>query len=105
VKVKVSHRATAAELAAGGFDHVALATGILPRTPDIPGIDHPKVARYIDMIEGRREAGRKVAIIGAGGIGFDVAELLSHGGDSPIRHRRTSATSGASTRPTPCAAA
>ncbi len=83
VKVKVSHRATAEELAAGGFDHVALATGILPRTPDIPGSDHPKVARYIDIIEGRREAGRKVAIVGAGGIGFDVAELLSHGGDKP----------------------
>jgi 2,4-dienoyl-CoA reductase (NADPH2) len=83
VKVKVSHRATAEELAAGGFDRVALATGILPRTPDIPGADHPKVARYIDVIEGRREAGRKVAIVGAGGIGFDVAELLSHGGDPP----------------------
>ncbi|MCL4682824.1 MAG: NADPH-dependent 2,4-dienoyl-CoA reductase [Rhodocyclaceae bacterium] len=83
VKVKVSHRATAEELAAGGFDHVALATGVTPRTPDIPGSDHPKVARYIDIIEGRREAGRKVAIVGAGGIGFDVAELLSHGGDQP----------------------
>ncbi|MBK9595848.1 MAG: NADPH-dependent 2,4-dienoyl-CoA reductase [Rhodocyclales bacterium] len=83
VKAKVSHRATAEELAAGGFDHVALATGILPRTPDIPGADHPKVARYIDIIEGRREAGRRVAIVGAGGIGFDVAELLSHGGDEP----------------------
>ncbi len=82
VKVKVSHRATADELAAGGFDHVALATGILPRTPDIPGVDHPKVARYIDIIEGRREAGRRVAIVGAGGIGFDVAELLSHGASS-----------------------
>jgi 2,4-dienoyl-CoA reductase (NADPH2) len=79
VKVKVSHRATAEELAAGGFDHVALATGILPRTPEIPGSDHPKVVRYIDIIEGRREAGRRVAIVGAGGIGFDVAELLSHG--------------------------
>ena len=83
VKVKVSHRATAEELAAGGFDHVALATGVTPRTPDIPGSDHPKVARYIDIIEGRREAGRKVAIVGAGGIGFDVAELLSHSGDQP----------------------
>ncbi|GAB1413215.1 NADPH-dependent 2,4-dienoyl-CoA reductase [Candidatus Desulfobacillus denitrificans] len=90
VKVKVSHRATAAELASDGFDHIALATGILPRTPEIPGIDHPKVARYIDVIEGRREAGRKVAIVGAGGIGFDVAELLSHGGDAPndIEHFR-----------------
>jgi len=80
VKLKVSHRTTAAELASGGFDHVALATGVNPRTPDIPGSDHPKVARYIDIIEGRREAGRRVAIVGAGGIGFDVAELLSHGG-------------------------
>ncbi|PWB39505.1 MAG: NADPH-dependent 2,4-dienoyl-CoA reductase [Rhodocyclales bacterium] len=90
VKVKVSHRATAEELAAGGFDHVALATGIVPRTPEIPGVDHPKVARYIDVIEGRREAGRKVAIVGAGGIGFDVAELLTHGGDKPndIEHFR-----------------
>jgi len=83
VKVKVSHRVTAAELAADGFDHIALATGVTPRTPDIPGADHPKVARYIDVIEGRREAGRRVAIVGAGGIGFDVAELLSHGGDQP----------------------
>ncbi|MBV6410926.1 MAG: 2,4-dienoyl-CoA reductase [Rhodocyclaceae bacterium] len=90
VKVKVSHRATAAELASDGFDHIALATGILPRTPEIPGIDHPKVARYIDVIEGRREAGRRVAIVGAGGIGFDVAELLTHGGDQPndIEHFR-----------------
>ena len=90
VKVKVSHRATAAELAADGFDHIALATGILPRTPEIPGIDHPKVARYIDVIEGRREAGRRVAIVGAGGIGFDVAELLTHRGDQPndIEHFR-----------------
>ncbi|MCO5096948.1 MAG: NADPH-dependent 2,4-dienoyl-CoA reductase [Rhodocyclaceae bacterium] len=83
VKLKVSHHATAAELAAGGFDHVALATGVTPRSPGIPGSDHPKVARYIDIIEGRREAGRKVAIVGAGGIGFDVAELLTHGGDKP----------------------
>ncbi|HMX17244.1 MAG TPA: NADPH-dependent 2,4-dienoyl-CoA reductase [Rhodocyclaceae bacterium] len=76
VAVRLGTRATAADLA--GFDHVILATGIVPRTPGIPGIDHPKVARYIDVIEGRREAGRKVAIIGAGGIGFDVAELLTH---------------------------
>ena len=90
VKVKLSHRATAEELVAGGFDHVALATGVNPRTPEIPGIEHPRVARYIDIIEGRREAGRRVAIVGAGGIGFDVAELLSHGGDAPndIEHFR-----------------
>ncbi|MBL8487461.1 MAG: NADPH-dependent 2,4-dienoyl-CoA reductase [Rhodocyclaceae bacterium] len=74
--VRLGTRATAADLA--GFDHVILATGIVPRTPAIPGIDHPKVASYIDVIEGRRNAGRKVAIVGAGGIGFDVAELLTH---------------------------
>jgi 2,4-dienoyl-CoA reductase (NADPH2) len=60
-----------------GFDEVILATGIVPRMPAIPGIDHPKVASYVDIVEGRRRAGARVAIIGAGGIGFDVAELLS----------------------------
>ncbi len=81
VTVRTGRRATAEELVAGGFDHVALATGVTPRTPGIPGIDHASVARYADIIEGRREAGRRVAIIGAGGIGFDVAELLSHAGE------------------------
>ncbi len=71
----------AADLA--GFDHVVVATGIIPRRPPIPGLDHPKVASYIDVIEGRHPVGRKVALIGAGGIGFDVAELLTHPGDSP----------------------
>lgn len=61
-----------------GFDHVVLATGIVPRVPEISGIDHPIVMSYIDLIKGKRAAGRRVAIVGAGGIGFDVAELLSH---------------------------
>jgi 2,4-dienoyl-CoA reductase (NADPH2) len=61
-----------------GFEHVVLATGIVPRVPAIPGIDHPKVAGYTDIVMGRREAGRRVAIIGAGGIGFDVGEFLTH---------------------------
>ena len=61
-----------------GFDHVVLATGITPRTPAIPGIDHAKVAAYVDVIEGRAPIGESVAIIGAGGIGFDVAEFLTH---------------------------
>jgi 2,4-dienoyl-CoA reductase (NADPH2) len=60
------------------FDHVVLATGITPRTPVIPGIEHSKVAAYIDVIEGRAKIGGSVAIIGAGGIGFDVAEFLTH---------------------------
>jgi 2,4-dienoyl-CoA reductase (NADPH2) len=62
------------------FDHVVLATGIVPRTPAIAGIDHPKVAGYTDIVMGRREAGKRVAIIGAGGIGFDVGEFLTHQG-------------------------
>jgi 2,4-dienoyl-CoA reductase (NADPH2) len=60
------------------FDEVVLATGIVPRTPAIPGIDHPKAAGYADILEGRVTAGRRVAIIGAGGIGFDLAEFLTH---------------------------
>ena len=62
------------------FDHVVLATGIVPRTPDIPGIGHPKVAGYTDIVMGRKVAGERVAIIGAGGIGFDVGEFLTHHG-------------------------
>ena len=62
----------------GGFEHVVLATGVVPRVPAIRGIDHPKVAGYADIVLGRREAGARVAIIGAGGIGFDVGEFLTH---------------------------
>jgi len=80
VAVQLGKAVAASDLA--GFDHVVLATGITPRQPAIPGIAHPKVTNYIDVIEGRRQVGRKVAIIGAGGIGFDVAELLTHAGDS-----------------------
>ena len=65
-----------------GFDDVVVATGIEPRTPDIDGIDHEKVVSYIDVIRGKAEVGNKVAIMGAGGIGFDVAELITHKGTS-----------------------
>jgi len=75
VKVELNRRVEAGDLA--GFDEVILATGIIPRTPAIPGIDHPKVASYVEIVDGRRIAGASVALIGAGGIGFDVAELLS----------------------------
>lgn len=61
-----------------GFDHVVLATGVLPRVPIISGIDHPKVVNYIDVIEKKRPIGQKAIIIGAGGIGYDVAEFLLH---------------------------
>jgi 2,4-dienoyl-CoA reductase (NADPH2) len=63
-----------------GFDEIVLATGITPRAPRIPGIDHAKVASYVDVLSGKAQAGRDVAIIGMGGIGFDVALYLLEGG-------------------------
>src|SRR5690606_619724 len=76
VDVRLGRRVAAGDLA--GFEHVVVATGVVPRTPPIPGIDHPKVVGYVDAIMGRKPVGRRVALIGAGGIGFDVAELLTH---------------------------
>jgi len=81
VTLQLNQRVDAAALKAGGFDHVVLATGIVPRQPPIPGIESDKVASYLDIIEGRKEAGKMVAIIGAGGIGFDVGEFLTHAHD------------------------
>ena len=81
VRLMLGRKVSASELLGGGFDRIVLATGILPRTPPVPGIDHPKVASYADIVEGRREAGRRVAVMGAGGIGFDVSELLTHAQD------------------------
>ncbi len=78
VALELEHRAAASDLA--GFDHVVLATGIVPRTPAVPGINHPKVASYVDIVLGHREAGTRVAIVGAGGIGFHVGEFLTHHG-------------------------
>ena len=78
VSLQLGRECSAAELAAAGFEHVVLATGIVPRRPDVPGIEHEKVISYVDLIEGYRVAGERVAIIGAGGIGFDVAEFLTH---------------------------
>ncbi|TNF30948.1 MAG: NADPH-dependent 2,4-dienoyl-CoA reductase [Bacteroidetes bacterium] len=66
--------------ALSGFDEVLLATGITPRKPNIPGIDHPKVLGYLDVLRDKKPVGQNVAIIGAGGIGFDVAEYLTHHG-------------------------
>lgn len=64
------------------FDEVLLATGISPRKPGIPGIDHPKVLGYLDVLRDKKPVGQKVAIIGAGGIGFDVAEFITHEGEA-----------------------
>jgi len=82
IELKLGVRVDVDTVRAGGFDHVVVATGITPRTPQIPGIDHGKVVSYIDVITGKAPVGQKVAIIGAGGIGFDVAELITHAGKS-----------------------
>ncbi len=81
VTLELGKTCTAPELATAGFEHVVLATGIVPRRPELPGIEHEKVISYADLIEGYRTAGERVAIIGAGGIGFDVAEFLTHSDD------------------------
>jgi 2,4-dienoyl-CoA reductase (NADPH2) len=74
VQVRLNHAASEGDLA--GFDEVVLASGIEPRKPAIPGIDHKSVVGYVDLLSGSKQAGRNVVIIGAGGIGFDVAIWL-----------------------------
>ncbi|MDE4132666.1 NADPH-dependent 2,4-dienoyl-CoA reductase [Phaeobacter sp. QD34_3] len=66
-----------------GFDEVVIATGVTPRDPGIPGQDRDNVLSYIDVLRGKAEVGKRVAVIGAGGIGFDVSEYLLHEGKSP----------------------
>ncbi len=82
VEVRLNTRATVDDLTAGGFDDVILATGVAPRTPAIEGIDHPSVMGYLDALLERRPVGQRVAVIGAGGIGFDVSEFIVHQGRS-----------------------
>ncbi|SDQ46525.1 2,4-dienoyl-CoA reductase (NADPH2) [Pseudoxanthomonas sp. CF385] len=81
VEVKLASPVAAADLA--GFDEVVLATGISPRKVAFPGADHAKVVSYVDVLSGRVTVGARAALIGAGGIGFDVAEYLTHQGHSP----------------------
>ncbi|MGH1434708.1 MAG: FAD-dependent oxidoreductase [Lewinella sp.] len=83
VNLHLNTRATAEQLLAGGYDEVILATGVTPRDIELPGQNHPKVLSYIDVLYHKKKVGEKVAIIGAGGIGFDMAEYLSHEGTSP----------------------
>ncbi len=84
----LGQRATAPKLAAAGYAHVLLATGVTPRDPRIPGQDHPAVLSYIDVLLHKKPVGHRVGIVGAGGIGFDVAEYLAHGAD--LGHASTS---------------
>ena len=86
VKIVLNKTAAGEDLAA--FDETVIATGIDPRRPPIPGIDHPKVVGYVDVLSGRAKVGSSVAIIGMGGIGFDVAlYLLERGGRAPLDAR------------------
>jgi 2,4-dienoyl-CoA reductase (NADPH2) len=78
VELRLGQRVDAASLAGAGFERIVVATGVRPRLPAIAGIDHPMVVGYADLLAGRARAGRRVAVIGAGGIGFDVAEYLLH---------------------------
>ncbi|MDZ4730935.1 MAG: NADPH-dependent 2,4-dienoyl-CoA reductase [Xanthomonadales bacterium] len=83
VDVRLATRADEATLM--GFDSVVLATGVRPRNPAIDGIDHPKSVSYLDVLNGTVQVGSRVAIMGAGGIGFDVAEFLSQAAKDPLQ--------------------
>ncbi|MCL1462792.1 FAD-dependent oxidoreductase, partial [Klebsiella pneumoniae] len=76
-------RVSAQDLLDGGFDEVILATGISPRTPEIEGVNNSKVMTYLDVLKHKKPVGQRVAVIGAGGIGFDVSEYLVHGKHTP----------------------
>jgi 2,4-dienoyl-CoA reductase (NADPH2) len=82
VHLHLEHRVNAEFLMENGFDRVVLATGVNPRKLKIEGIDHPKVLSYVDVLSRQKPVGERVAIIGAGGIGFDVSEYLAHEGKS-----------------------
>ena len=83
ITLKLNTFVDAAALNDEGFDEVMVATGIKPRMPAIEGIEHDKVLTYLEVLKEKKPVGKKVAIIGAGGIGFDTAEYLSHGKETP----------------------
>ncbi|MEV6626585.1 NADPH-dependent 2,4-dienoyl-CoA reductase [Amycolatopsis sp. NPDC051106] len=82
VKLHLGTRVSAKDLT--GFDEVVLATGVAPRVPSLPGIDHPKVLSYVDVVRHGKPVGARVAVIGAGGIGVDVSEFLTHTGSPAL---------------------
>jgi len=83
VRLLLSRRASIADLTGGDFDEIVLASGVVPRVPAIEGLGHPKALSYIDVLLHEKPVGVSVAIVGAGGIGFDVAEFLSHDATQP----------------------
>ncbi|MEE4357071.1 MAG: FAD/NAD(P)-binding oxidoreductase, partial [Desulfococcaceae bacterium] len=82
VSVKSGHECGSRELLQENFDEIVIATGVRPRIPAIPGNDHPKTLLYTDVLLGGKDVGKKVTIVGAGGIGFDMAAYLSHDPES-----------------------
>ena len=82
VNLQLNTKVDVAQLNDGDYDEVVLATGISPRVPPIPGIESDKVLGYLDVLTAKKPVGKKVAVIGAGGIGFDVSEYLSHEGEA-----------------------
>ncbi|RJG08080.1 NADPH-dependent 2,4-dienoyl-CoA reductase [Noviherbaspirillum cavernae] len=82
VRLVLNTRVDAHQLQQDGYDEIVLATGVTPRVPAIDGVDHPKVLGYLDVLRDAKPVGKSVAVIGAGGIGFDVAEYLTHAGES-----------------------
>ncbi len=89
VELQLNTLVSAAELSGSDFDEIILATGIEPRLPQIEGIDHSKVLNYLDVLQDKAPVGKHVAIIGAGGIGFDVAEYLTHEGSDSSQNIET----------------
>mgnify|MGYP000196772489 FL=1 len=83
VNLKLNSRVNAKDLIDERYDEIILATGIVPRTPELEGIDHPMVMNYLDVLKTKKPVGKRVAVMGAGGIGFDVSEYLVHGKTTP----------------------
>lgn len=82
VELILNKRVVKSDLEQSDFEEIIIATGISPRTPNIEGINHSKVVSYLDVLKHKKQVGKRVAVIGAGGIGFDVSEFLLHQGDS-----------------------
>jgi 2,4-dienoyl-CoA reductase (NADPH2) len=82
VELILNKRVSRNDLEQSDFEEIIIATGITPRTPNIKGINHRKVVSYLDVLKHKKQVGKRVAVIGAGGIGFDVSEFLLHQGDS-----------------------
>ncbi|MCL6271279.1 NADPH-dependent 2,4-dienoyl-CoA reductase [Sansalvadorimonas sp. 2012CJ34-2] len=82
VELKLETKASASDLQSAGFDEIIVASGVSPRIPDMPGTKHPKVVTYQEVLGKKMKLGDRVAILGAGGIGFDMCEYLTHEGKS-----------------------